>query len=124
MNKMILPETELGILLVLGLSVFRITRLIVFDKIMEPFRRPFFTEIEEKDEQGKVEIYLIPKEKGIRHWIGELLSCYWCTGFWVSLFLTLLYMTHSVVGDIFIFIFAVAAVGSLIEVIVSKVLGN
>lgn len=124
MNKMLLPETELGILLVLGLSVFRITRLIVFDKIMEPFRRPFFTEIEEKDEQGKVEIYLIPKEKGIRHWIGELLSCYWCTGFWVSLFLTLLYMMHSVVGDIFIFIFAVAAVGSLIEVIVSKVLGN
>ena len=85
---MILPKTELGILLVLGLAVFRLTRLIVFDKIMEPFRRPFFTEIEEKDEQGKVEIYLIPKEKGIRSWIGELLSCYWCTGFWVSLCLT------------------------------------
>lgn len=121
---MILSETELGILLVLGLAIFRLTRLIVFDKIMEPFRRPFFTEIEEKDEQGKVEIYLIPKEKGIRSWIGELLSCYWCTGFWVSLCVTLLYMTHSMVGEIFIFIFAVAAVGSLIEVLVSRVLGN
>lgn len=124
MNNMILPQTELGILLVLGLAAFRLTRLIVFDKIMEPFRRPFFSEIEEKDEQGKVEIYLIPKEKGIRRWIGELLSCYWCTGFWVSLGLTFLYLTHSTVGDIFILIFAVATVGSLIEVIVSKILGN
>ena len=69
---MFLPETELGILIVLGLAVFRLTRLIVFDKIMEPFRRPFFTEIEEKDESGKAEIYLIPKEKGIHSWIGEL----------------------------------------------------
>ena len=121
---MILPETEFGILLVLGLAVFRLTRLIVFDKIMEPFRRPFFSEIEEKDELGKVEIYLIPKEKGIRNWIGELLSCYWCTGFWVSVGLTFLYMTHSVVGEMIIFIFAIAAIGSLIEVIVSKILGN
>lgn len=119
------PETELGILLVLGLAAFRLTRLIVFDKIMEPFRRPFFSEIEEKDvETGQVEIYLIPKEKGIRGWIGELLSCYWCTGFWVSLCLTFFYLTHTKIGEIFIFIFAVAAVGSLIEVIVSKVLGN
>jgi hypothetical protein len=121
---MVLPQTELGILIVLGLAAFRLTRLIVFDKIMEPFRRPFFTEIEEKDESGKVEIYMIPKEKGIQSWIGELLSCYWCTGVWVSLFLTILYMTHSMVGDIFIFLFAVAAIGSLIEVVVSKVLGN
>lgn len=121
---MILLKTELGILLILGLAVFRLTRLIVFDKIMEPFRRPFFTEIEEKDEQGKVEIYLIPKKTGIRSWIGELLSCYWCTGSWVSLCVTLLYLTHSVVGEVFIFIFAVAAVGSLFEVIASKLLGN
>ena len=42
---MILPETEFGILLVLGLAVFRLTRLIVFDKIMEPFRRPFFQKL-------------------------------------------------------------------------------
>ncbi len=121
---MFLPQTEFGILFVIGLAAFRVTRLIVFDKIMEPFRRPFFTEIEEKDEEGKVEIYLIPKEKGIHSWIGELLSCYWCTGFWVSLCLTLLYMTHSLVGEMIIFIFAVAAVGSLIEVVVSKILGN
>lgn len=121
---MILPDTELGLLLVLGLAVFRITRLIVFDKIMEPFRRPFFTEIEEKDEQGNVEIYLIPKEKGLRGWIGELLSCYWCTGVWVSVCVTLLYWTHSLFGECIIFIFSLAAVGSLIEVIVSKLLSN
>lgn len=121
---MILPQTELGILLVVGLAAFRITRLIVFDKIMEPLRRPFFSEIEEKDEEGNIEIYLVPKKTGIRSWIGELLSCYWCTGFWVSLCLTLLYMTHTLFGEIFIFVFAVAAIGSLIEVIVSKVLGN
>ncbi len=26
------------------------------------------------------------KGKGLRKWIGELLSCYWCTGVWVSAF--------------------------------------
>ena len=121
---MIVPEAPIGILLIVGLAVFRLTRMIVFDKIMEPLRRPFFTEIEEKDESGKVEIYLIPKEKGFRRWMGELLSCYWCTGFWVSLFFTFLYMTHSIVGEIFIFIFAVAAISSLIEVLVTKWLGK
>lgn len=115
---------QLSTLLLLGLAAFRLTRLIVFDKIAEPFRRPFFTEVEEKDSKGHTEIYLVPKENGIRHWIGELLSCYFCTGFWVSLFLTFLYFSHWKIGEFLVILFAVAAVGSVIEVLVSKWLGN
>ncbi|MDQ7860281.1 DUF1360 domain-containing protein [Peribacillus frigoritolerans] len=28
----------------------------------------------------------MPKEKGLLGWIGQLLSCFWCVGVWVSLF--------------------------------------
>jgi Protein of unknown function (DUF1360) len=121
---MLLSQIEFGTFLLLGLAAFRLTRLIVFDQIMAPLRRPFFTEIEEKDEEGKTEIYIIPKEKGLRHWIGELLSCYWCTGVWVSVCLTFLYTLQSQVGEFLILLLAVAAIGSLIEVLVSKWLGN
>ncbi|MDQ0216291.1 hypothetical protein J2S13_002732 [Oikeobacillus pervagus] len=113
-------EIGLTVLLILGLASFRLTRLIVFDKITEPMRRPFFNEIEEKDENGKEMIYLVPKERGIRKWIGELLSCYWCTGIWVSIFLIALYLEKWLLGEIIIIILAVAAIGSILEVIVTK----
>lgn len=38
---MFLSQHEFTLILLLGLASFRLTRLIVFDKIMEPLRRPF-----------------------------------------------------------------------------------
>ncbi|MDQ7860280.1 DUF1360 domain-containing protein [Peribacillus frigoritolerans] len=36
------PQSEFTLFIILGLASFRLTRLIVFDKIMEPLRSPLF----------------------------------------------------------------------------------
>ncbi|SFB98302.1 Protein of unknown function [Bacillus sp. OV322] len=111
-------------IILLGLASFRLTRLIVYDKITEFFRRPFFNEIEKENEEGVTEIYLLPKDKGIKRWIGELLSCFWCTGIWVSIFLYGLYLLKNPAGDAVILILSIAAIGSVFEVVVTKIMGD
>ncbi|WP_062351990.1 DUF1360 domain-containing protein [Bacillus kwashiorkori] len=117
--------TDLNILtvIILGLASFRLTRLIVFDKITEFVRRPFFDEVIEKAENGQEEVYLVVKEGGWKRWIGELLSCYWCTGIWASIFLVLLFLLNEQIANIIILVLAVAAIGSIIETIISRILG-
>ncbi|RFU64106.1 DUF1360 domain-containing protein [Peribacillus glennii] len=115
---------NLTILILLGLASFRLTRLIVFDKITEFLRSPFFDEIEEIAEDGTSEVYLIPKKTGLKRWLGELLSCYWCTGIWVSMFLAALHLFGPTFGDYIIFVLAIAAIGSIIETFVSKMVGT
>jgi hypothetical protein len=102
-------------ILIVGLASFRLTRLIVFDKITEWIRSPFF---EEQQEEG--EIYLIPKGKGVRKWLGELLSCYWCTGIWTSAFLISVYAYIPAIGFPIILVLAIAAVGSILETFIGK----
>lgn len=120
---MLLKEISWTVITMLGLASFRLTRLIVFDKITSFLRAPFFNEIEETNEAGEIEIYLIPKEKGLKGWIGQLLSCYWCTGIWVSLFIGYVYTLELPIGEFFIIILAIAAIGSLIETIVLHLIG-
>ncbi|MDQ7862783.1 DUF1360 domain-containing protein [Peribacillus frigoritolerans] len=40
---------------------------------------------------GQLEEIIEIKGSGIRHFIGSLLSCYWCVGFWCSLITVLIY---------------------------------
>ncbi|MEH7073751.1 DUF1360 domain-containing protein [Neobacillus drentensis] len=111
-------------LLLLSLASFRLTRLLVFDKITEFIRNPFFMEIKEENEYGEMEIYYLPKEQGIKKFFGELLSCYWCTGIWTStgiVCISLLYPVHSFP---FILILAVAGFASIIESIVQFFIGK
>jgi Protein of unknown function (DUF1360) len=106
-------------LFIIGLASFRLTRVIVFDKIAEFIRAPFLEEIIEGDE-----VYTIPKKGPIRSWIGELLSCYWCTGVWVSIGLLAVYTYLPSIGVAIILIFAVAAIASIIETIIGRLLGD
>src|SRR3982750_531740 len=80
--------------ILLGLSAFRLTRLLVFDKITAFIRDPFLNEMEEIDEFGKIETYLVPKDGKVKGFIGELLSCYWCTGVWSSIGLCTFYLIY------------------------------
>lgn len=107
--------------LLLGLASFRLTRLIVLDKITTFIRKPFMEEIEEKNEKGEIEEYIVLKGKGIRRWIGELLSCYWCTGVWVTTGLYLLMIFYPFAGKPFLIIFAAAGVAGILESIVAKI---
>ena len=60
---------DLVTLAVLGLAAFRITHLITTDAIADGFREWVWSKYS-------------PMTK-----IGYLITCNWCTGFWVSLFL-------------------------------------
>lgn len=109
-------------LVVLFLSSFRLTRLLVFDDIMERFRAPFFIEVEETTETGEKELFIVPRPHGLRGWIGRMLSCYWCTGVWASAFCCLLYLFFPPIGWFFLIIFAVAGGAALIESVVQRLI--
>ncbi|WP_108670020.1 DUF1360 domain-containing protein [Peribacillus acanthi] len=104
----------------LALASFRLTRLVVYDKITEFIRNPFFDEIEEVNEKGEKEYFITPKTKGIRGWIGALLSCHWCTGVWSAIFLVLAYRFGPNWFGVVIVILAVAGLAALIETLVQK----
>ena len=106
----------------IGLASFRLTRLFVYDKITEFIRNPFLREITEIDESGQEIIYTVPEEKGIRRFMGELLSCHWCTGVWVSAFLVCFYLLYPSVAFVFILIFSISALGSGIETYIQKLI--
>ncbi|QOR67635.1 DUF1360 domain-containing protein [Cytobacillus suaedae] len=109
-------------LLGFGLASFRLTRLLVFDKITAFIRRPFIDEIEEVAEDGTVVTFIEIKGTGIRKWLGELLSCYWCTGIWCSTFLYLLWVIFPYYIQPVIFILAIAGLAGLIETLNTKLL--
>jgi hypothetical protein len=103
------------------LASFRVTRLIVFDQITEFFRKIFLEEVEEQNKDGQTEIYIVPKSGKIRGFIGELISCYWCTGVWVAIFLTFLYYFFPAICEPVVLIFAIAGGASLLEAILQRV---
>lgn len=117
-------DLNVGVIIIIGLASFRLTRLFLYDKIMEFVRAPFFEEVTELDENGVEEIYLVPKKSGLRNWIGQLLSCYWCTGIWISAFLICGYYFIPEIGVPLIMLLAVAAIGSIIETIIGRIVGN
>ncbi|MFD0772269.1 DUF1360 domain-containing protein [Bacillus sp. CGMCC 1.60114] len=105
-------------------AVFRLTRLLVYDKIASFIRAPFVDEIQITEEDGTVSTYMKIKEAGIRKFFGELLSCYWCTGIWVSAILLLCYAWIPKVAEPIILLSAVAGVAAIIETIVSRWLND
>jgi hypothetical protein len=104
--------------IILGLACFRLTRLIVFDKITGFLRQPFFDEITEENEDGAVEVYYLPKRTPIKKFIGELLSCYWCTGVWISAAVITGYFFLPVLFVPIILVFAVAGLAAILESVV------
>lgn len=113
-------ELDIVKIFIIGLAAFRLTRLIVFDKITEFIRKPFFEEKIEIDKEGNEIIFYMVKEKGIKHFFGELLSCHWCTGLWVSIGLVMLDYYIPVVSYFLLMVLSVAGIGSIIETIIGK----
>ena len=97
------------------LATFRLTRLLVYDKITTFIRNPFHETREELESDGAVVEVLYVKGKGIRKFIGELLSCHWCTGMWCAAFLYGGNFFFPVFFTPILYILAIAAAGSLIE---------
>lgn len=110
--------------LLLALASFRLTRLLVFDNITEFLRRPFHRIVEETLPDGTVEEYMEIKGTGLRKWIGELLSCHWCTGVWSAIFLYVIYRYNYELAEPLIFILAIAGFAAIVETVVGRVMGH
>ncbi|MDQ7794383.1 MAG: DUF1360 domain-containing protein [bacterium] len=78
-------------LALLILASFRVTHLIVFDTITAPVR------------------------EALRRPLGPLITCFWCSGFWVSLALFLGYVYLPLVFRPVVIVFAIAGGQSFLE---------
>ncbi|GKU81820.1 DUF1360 domain-containing protein [Niallia sp. NCCP-28] len=108
--------------LLLVLASFRITRLLVYDRITEFIRSLVLEEVTEKNEMGEDTVYYVPRSGRVRGFFGELISCYWCTGVWSAIFLILLYYLFPSIYAPFVLVFAIAGAAAFIEVILQKLM--
>jgi membrane protein YdbS with pleckstrin-like domain len=90
--------------LLLALASFRVTRLIVYDKISRWFR----------------DLFDDPRGYGLRHTIHDLLNCPWCIGFWSALILVVAYFTIDWAWTV-IFFLAVAGTGSFVQLLANGI---
>ncbi|MEH7115416.1 DUF1360 domain-containing protein [Neobacillus niacini] len=94
------------------LASYRLTHLIVFDKITEFIRKPFMKKVQVETNHGTV-TKEIPKSM-----FGYLLKCYWCAGVWSAIFLGGGYLLFPKVTFVIILIFSIAGGQSIIETFV------
>lgn len=100
-----IPSLSALELALLGLSTFRLGRLIAYDRVMEPLRR-FFTETH-PDSTGAGDT-VDPKGEGFQQALGQLICCPICAGTWVAALLTYLYFI--VPGPTYVFLIMTAAI--------------
>jgi hypothetical protein len=100
--------------IVLVLASFRLTRLLIHDQITGWLRKPFL-EVKEDHTTDQPYYYIEPKGKGLRRWLGMLLSCYWCMGVWTTAFLYISWILLSPPSIYVIHILALAGAAAILE---------
>ncbi|NRD78081.1 DUF1360 domain-containing protein [Bacillus sp. BRMEA1] len=99
--------------IMLILASYRLTHLIVFDKITEFIRKPFMKKVKTQTAEGTVETKEVPKSM-----FGYLLKCYWCAGVWSAILLGTLYLLFPKIAFVIILILSIAGGQSIIETFV------
>ena len=112
-------EIPLFDFILLSLAAFRITRLIVYDKIARWFRE-LFADTREFSENGILFIEVKSFGSGVRHTIHDLLQCPWCIGVWSALIVTFFYFIFPWAWVLILFL-AVAGTSSLFQVVANLV---
>lgn len=98
----------------MSFAAFRITRLVVYDKIARWFRE-LFASRREFQRDGVAYVEIRPHPTGVRNTVYDLLNCPWCIGVWSALVVVFCYFVFPWAWSI-IFFLAVAGAGSLIQV--------
>lgn len=98
----------------MALAAFRITRLVVYDKITRWFRE-LFVQRRIFEENGKRFVEVEPYERGFSRTVSELLACPWCIGFWSALIIAFCYFVFPWAWFV-IFFLAIAGAGSFVQV--------
>lgn len=101
-------------LLLLSLATFRLTRLFVYDGIMQ-FVRDLFLRKKEIQHDGEVEVKREKPRGGIARLFADLLACPWCTGMWMALLVLSLFVFFP--ESIFLIsVLAIAGLSTLIQI--------
>lgn len=98
----------------IALAVFRITRLLVYDRITLFLRDSFLRSRVIKDDAGNTLVERVSYKTGPFRTIHDLFDCPWCVGVWVSLAVVFSYFVFSFAWYV-IFFLAVAGLGSLLQ---------
>lgn len=81
-----LPERcSIGDFALLAVATHKLSRLVTKDSVLAPLRAPF-SRFEEPAGEG--EVHEEVRGEGLRHAIGELVSCPFCIGVWVATTMT------------------------------------
>jgi hypothetical protein len=86
----------------LALASYRLTRILIFDKIFK-FFRDFIRSI------SKLYVFYVVK---------EILGCPWCAGIWVALVNVAIYFLVPF-GNLFIYLLAIAGIASFLVIVVN-----
>jgi len=103
----------------MALAAFRITRLIVYDKIARWFRE-LFAESKEVERDGIIYIEVSTLPSGFRHTVYDLLNCPWCIGIWGGLVVAFVYFVFAW-GWLVVYFLALAGAASLIQVVANSI---
>jgi len=106
--------------MIITLAVFRLTRLLVYDSVFRFFRDFFVEKATDKDIDGNEIIIRRIYKDGIKRTVSDLLSCPWCIGMWISLFVSFFYFISPYMWFP-IFVLAIAGFSSLIQITINLV---
>lgn len=104
----------------ISLAIFRITRLVVYDKITQFLRDSFLRSRELLGDDGRVYIERSAYPGGPLRTISDLLQCPWCTGMWATLVVVFAYYAFAFSWYL-ILVLAIAAVGNVMQLIANAI---
>ncbi len=106
---------------ILSLAVFRLTRLFVYDGIMQFVRDMFLVKTISTDEKtGEKVVERSKAIRGLRRVFCELLGCPWCIGMWMSFWVIILYFFIPESWLLFL-ILAIAGFSSFIQITINAI---
>ena len=105
-------QLSLTDLLLLGLATQKLSRLTTRSKVMMPVRAPF---TQDPHRTGSGEVEETPRGSGWRKSIGELFTCPFCMGTWISLALLVGFSFEARVTRFVAGIFAVGSLSDFVQ---------
>jgi len=104
---------------ILSLATQRLTRLFVYDSIMQ-FVRDLFLDLKEVEENGEIIIERHKPTTHVSRLMYELLACPWCTSVWMSLFVFGSFFVFPILNLLWLLL-AGSAVATFIQISINKI---
>jgi hypothetical protein len=95
-------DFDIGDIVLMSIATYRLTRILVFDKIFKLFR-------DFLKSRDNLHVFYV---------IREIITCPWCAGVWVALIVAALYFMVPF-GDIFIILLTISGIASFLVVSVN-----